>query len=95
LSFSEDSQGEGDLRFPMPTMSLEVAAIGDNCLVGGSRSALEPLRSIQGQLVVDVLAAVRDAIVRDGGEIIRQEETSASGRYLWARHKDGTTLEYV
>jgi predicted enzyme related to lactoylglutathione lyase len=64
-------------------------------LLGGSPEALAPLRSIQGPLIVNDLDAVKNAITRDGGEIIRAEEISPSGRYLWARHKDGTMVEYV
>jgi predicted enzyme related to lactoylglutathione lyase len=93
--FRELTGREVDMRFPMPTMSLEVAAIGDICLLGGSPEALAPLRSIQGPLIVKDLDAVKNAITRDGGEIIRAEEISPSGRYLWARHKDGTMVEYV
>jgi hypothetical protein len=95
LLFRQLTGRDVDLRFPMPTMSLEVAAIGNICLVGGSQEALAPVRSIQGPLIVEDLDAVKTALAAHGGEIIRAEEVSASGRYLWARHPDGTMVEYV
>ena len=86
---------EADLRFAMPEDGLEIVAIGDFCLVGGTAAVLAPLRACQGPLIVDDLAAVTAALLAGGADITKPEATSPSGRYLFARHPDGTLVEYV
>ena len=84
-----------DLRFSMPQQGLEIIAIGDFCLVAGAREVIDPIRSLQGPLVVDDLDAVTATLLRHGSVITKSEEVSPSGRYLFARHADGLQVEYV
>ncbi len=84
-----------DLRFSMPQQGLEIIAIGDFCLVAGARDVIDPIRSLQGPLVVDDLDAVTATLLQHGCVITKSEEVSPSGRYLFARHADGLQVEYV
>ncbi len=84
-----------DLRFSMPEQGLEIVAIGDFCLVAGARDVIDPIRSVQGPLVVDDLDAVTATLLQHGCVITKAEDVSASGRYLFARHADGLDVEYV
>ena len=86
---------EVDMRFKMPADGLEIVAIGDFCLVGGTAEVLAPIRALQGPLVVDDLDATTAALLAGGAEITKPEALSLSGRYLFARHPDGTLVEYV
>ncbi len=84
-----------DLRFSMPQQGLEIIAVGDFCLVAGAREVIDPIRSLQGPLVVDDLDAMTATVLQHGGMITKSEEVSPSGRYLFARHADGLHVEYV
>ncbi len=84
-----------DIRFSMPHLGLEVIAIGDFCVVGGARTAIDPIRSVQGPLVVDDLDEVTASLLKHGAVITKPEDESPSGRYLFARHADGLNVEYV
>ena len=84
-----------DLRFSMPQQGLEILAIGDFCLVAGVPDVIDPIRSLQGPLVVDDLDAVTDTLLQHGCVITKSEDVSPSGRYLFARHADGLHVEYV
>lgn len=84
-----------DIRFSMPQQSLEIIAIGDICLVAGTKTAIDPIRSLQGPLIVDDLDAVTAVLLKHGATITKQEDVSPSGRYLFARHADGLDVEYV
>ncbi len=84
-----------DLRFSMPQQGLEIIAVGDFCLVAGAREVIDPIRSLQGPLVVDDLDAVTATLLKHGCVITKSEEVSPSGRYLFARHADGLHVEYV
>lgn len=86
---------EVDMRFKMPADGLEIVAIGDFCLVGGAAEVLAPIRACQGPLIVDDLTATTAALLAGGAEITKPEAQSPSGRYLYARHPDGTLVEYV
>jgi hypothetical protein len=86
---------EPDIRFSMPYQGLEIIAIEDICLVAGSAVALDPIRSLQGPLIVDDLDAVTAILLRHGAVITKDEDVSPSGRYLFARHADGLDVEYV
>lgn len=86
---------EADMRFQMPDDDLEIVAIGDFCLVGGPAEVLAPIRALQGPLIVDDLDATTAALLAGGADITKPEALSPSGRYLYARHPDGTLVEYV
>lgn len=86
---------EVDMRFKMPADGLEIVAIGDFCLVGGAAEVLAPIRACQGPVIVDDLTATTAALLAGGAEITKPEAQSPSGRYLYARHPDGTLVEYV
>ncbi len=88
--------GKGaDIRFSMPDLGLEIIAVGDFCIVAGAKDAIDPLRPMQGPLVVDDLDAVTASLLRHGAVITKPADESPSGRYLFARHADGLNVEYV
>lgn len=84
-----------DFRFSMPEQGLEIISIGDFCLVAGAREVIDPIRSLQGPLIVDDLDAVTATLLQYRCVITKPEDVSPSGRYLYARHADGTHVEYV
>lgn len=96
LAVLEKLFGRGpDYRFKMPEAGLEIVGIGDCCLVAGTAERLAPLRATQGPLVVDDLAATKALLSSLGAVMTAPEAESETGRYVYFRHPDGTTLEYV
>jgi hypothetical protein len=47
----------------------------------GTAEPLESVRHVWGPLAVDDLDVVKKALARHGGEIVRLEDVSTSGRY--------------
>ena len=84
-----------DYRFAMTEAGIEVAGIGDICLVGGDAENLAPLRNTQGPLVVDDLDGTKDQLIANGATITKPEASSETGRYFYALHPDGANVEYV
>lgn len=82
-----------DLRFAFG--DVELAAIGDFLVVAGSPEALAPHREATGPVVVTDLVALQDVVVAAGGAIVAPAAESATGSFLYARHADGSLVEYV
>lgn len=81
------------MRFPFGDLSL--AAIGDVLVVAGSEDALAPLRGSHGPWIVDDLEQTRSQLLALRAEILRDIEAVPTGTMLYARHPDGTVVEYV
>lgn len=84
----------------VPHMHLQMnewtlIGIGDVLIVGGSSQSLAPILSSQGPIVVDDLDAARQALLNGGARIMRDIESSPTGRYLYAIHADGNIVEYA
>ena len=84
-----------DYRFSMPEAGIEVAGIGDICLVGGDPKTLAPLVNTHGPLVVDELEKTKTQLIANGATITKPEASSETGRYFYALHPDGANVEYV
>ncbi|WP_109523119.1 MULTISPECIES: VOC family protein [Nocardia] len=82
-----------DLRFAFE--EAELAAVGDFLLIAGPPEATDRYRTTLGPVVVDDLDAVRDFLAATGCTVIGGPLTSATGRFLYARHHDGNEIEYV
>ncbi|MDR3728148.1 MAG: VOC family protein [Terracidiphilus sp.] len=84
---------EPDLRFAF--RDLEIAAIGDFCVVAGPAASLAQYRSSQGPIVVDNLEETQSLLLAAGAKITVPPSESDSGVFLYARHPDGVDVEYV
>lgn len=82
-----------DLRFPF--QDVELAAVGDFLVIAGTPEALEPHRAATGPVVVDDLEALEATVLAAGAEITVPRATSETGSFLYARHPDGSLVEYV
>lgn len=94
LPLLEQLVGRGpDARFPFG--DVELAAIGDFLVIAGTPEALEPHRQATGPVIVEDLDALEAAVVAAGATITQQAQPSETGRFLYARHADGSLVEYV
>jgi hypothetical protein len=84
---------EPDYRFTMG--DLEITGIGDICLVCGTDHALAPYRDSKGPFIVDNLGATREELIELGATITRDQFQAKTGSVFFARHPDGTEVEYV
>jgi hypothetical protein len=82
-----------DYRFTMG--DLEITGIGDICLVCGTDHALAPYRDSKGPFIVDNLGATREELIELGATITRDQFQAKIGSVFFARHPDGTEVEYV
>lgn len=73
----------------------ELVAIGDILLVGGTEEALAPIRNSYGPLIVDDLAHTRHVLEQAGAVITQPPTPTPTGTMLYARHPDGSSVEYV
>lgn len=82
-----------DLRFRFE--QADIAAVGDFLVIAGPHDAVSAYRDTIGPVIVDDLDAARQFVTDIGGEITRGPIVSATGRVVYARHPDGTNVEYV
>ncbi|MFC8043202.1 VOC family protein [Nocardia sp. NPDC057353] len=82
-----------DLRFGFE--AAELAAVGDLLIVAGPPEATDRYRGTVGPLVVADLDALRAQLADSGATVTHGPESSATGRFLYARHPDGVLVEYV
>lgn len=85
--------GEPHLRFTFDAWAL--IGIGDVLVVGGTDEALAPIRGSLGPWIVTDIEEARRVLVEGGAEIVREIEAVPTGRMLYARHPDGSVVEYV
>jgi len=84
---------EPDLQFAFG--EWELVALGDLLLIGGTTEALAPIRGSHGPLVVDDLVATQHQLTQAGAVITQPISPTPTGTMLYARHADGTVMEYV
>jgi hypothetical protein len=82
-----------DLRFAFD--DVELGAIGDFLVIAGRPEALAKHREATGPVVVSDLAELEATVVAGGAEIVGPVAQSATGSFLYARHPDGSLVEYV
>ena len=91
--FQELVGREPDIRFTFG--EWEIVAIGDLLLIAGTEAALAPIRNSYGPLVVDNLEATQLLLEQAGAVITQPISMTPTGTMLYARHPDGTSMEYV
>lgn len=84
---------EPHLRFHF--QDLELIGIGDILIVGGSEEALAPVLGSHGPFIVEDLDETKAIVEKMGSEITKPIYSSPTGRAFFARHSDGTEVEYV
>lgn len=82
-----------DLRFRFE--EAEIAAVGSFLVVAGPAAAIDGYRGTVGPVIVDDLGALPEFLAEIGGSILGEPVTSATGEVVYARHPDGTRVEYV
>ncbi|PPJ32584.1 glyoxalase [Nocardia nova] len=82
-----------DLRFPFE--EAEIAAVGGFLVVAGPDAAIDKYRGTVGPVIVDDLSALPAFLADIGGTVVGEPVTSPTGRVVYARHPDGTQVEYV
>lgn len=85
--------GPADLRFPFE--EAELAAVGDILLIAGTPEATDSYRGTIGPLVVDDIEAAEKLVVSLGGVLRAPTVTGPTGSIFYARHPDGTEVEYL
>ena len=85
----------GEPHMRMTLDEWEIIGIGDILLVAGSERSLAPIRGSQGPIVVDDLDAAEAALEASGAKISKPAADGPTGRYLYAIHADGNTVEYA
>ena len=85
--------GEHHLEFQFKDWTL--IGIGDLFIVGGTEESLTPIRDSHGPIIVDDLDEALRVLEKLGAKITVPLFTSPTGRGLYARHADGTHVEYV
>ena len=84
---------EPDYRFKMG--DLEITGIKDVCLVQGSDDVLKPYQGSHGPLVVEDLQETKAILLAKGAEIVKNDAEAETGTFFYARHKDGSIVEYL
>ena len=94
LTFFEPLLGiKPDYRFKMG--ELEITGLGDICLVAGTNEVLDPIRQTRGPFIVDDLEKTKSLLLKGGAVITKAESDAPTGRLFYARHPDGTEVEYL
>lgn len=84
---------EPDIHFRVD--AWEMVALGDILLTTGKAEDLDLIRDLLGPLIVDDLEATRHLLAQAGAVITREAEQTPTGTAFFARHADGTRVEYV
>jgi hypothetical protein len=96
IAFYEALTGEKcAVRFAYKEKGLELAQIGSLLLIAGNDQALEPFRATNLTIRVDSLSEFKEFLLKNGANIIRDVAKVPTGFNMIAKHKDGTTAEYV
>jgi hypothetical protein len=74
---------------------VEIAAIGDFLVFGGSEQAIAALPPATATVIVSALDDVSPVLAAHGAEIIAGDADGPVGPYVYARHADGSVVEYL
>ncbi|WP_225826261.1 VOC family protein [Streptomyces naphthomycinicus] len=84
---------EPDLRLAF--QAVELAAVGDFLVIAGPAEERAKYAHASATVVVDDLDALQETLRSAGATITTPPAPSPTGRFLYARHADGTEIEYV
>ena len=84
-----------EIRFPIPALGIEIAAVGAMHLVAGMEEKLAPFREVRAAFFVDSVAQYKDELERLGATILQQPQPGPFGMFMIAKHRDGLTVEYA
>jgi len=84
---------ELDLRFKVA--EVEIAAIGDFCVVAAPTEQHKALREIVGPVIVDDLDQTRACLLGQGAVVVQDRFDAPTGSVLYARNKDGVVVEWL
>ncbi|MET9364959.1 VOC family protein [Streptomyces sp. NPDC006632] len=94
--FYEEVQGvERDMWITYPAKGLVLAAVGGFLIIEGSEEAVAPFLSAAGTLLVDDASAHLARLTERGAKIVVPLHEVPTGAAFYARHPDGTVVEYV
>ncbi|MGX1773842.1 VOC family protein [Nocardia brasiliensis] len=82
-----------DLRFVFE--QAELAAVGDFLLIAGAPEHTDRYRATAGPVLVDDLDELINVLTATGATITGGPARSETGRFVYLRHADGATVEYV
>ncbi len=85
----------GEPHIELEFKDWRLIGIGDVFIVGGTDEALAPIRGSQGPLVVENAEETMATLKNNGAEITTPLFDAPTGRGFYARHLDGTVVEYV
>lgn len=85
----------GEPHMRMKFGEWDLIGIGDILLCAGSEQSLAPIRNSQGPIVVDDIDAAKAVLEGSGATISKPIADGPTGRYLYAIHPDGSTVEYA
>jgi predicted enzyme related to lactoylglutathione lyase len=84
-----------EVRFPIPALGIEIAAVGAMHIVAGSEDKLAPFREVRAAFFVDSVAELKEELERLGASILQQPQPGPFGMFMIAKHPDGNTVEYA
>ena len=82
-----------DLRFAAG--EIEIAAIGNFCIIAAPLEKQAALRAVVGPVVVDDLIQTRADLLKQGAVIIQDSFDAPTGTVLYACNQDGLTVEWL
>ena len=96
VAFYEQLLGEKcEIRFPIPALGIEIAAVGAMHLVAGAEEKLAPFRAVRAAFFVDSVVEFKEELERLGAIILQQPQSGPFGMFMIAKHPDGVTVEYA
>jgi hypothetical protein len=72
-----------------------IALLGGFLVIAGPEEIVSGFRGAAGSVVVGDLGQVEKELRQAGAEITKPPSPTPLGEFLWARHPDGTVLEYM
>ncbi len=82
-----------DLRFTAG--EIEIAAVGDFCIIAAPTEKHGALREVVGPVVVDDLLRTRTDLLKHGAVIVQDSFDAPTGTVLYARNIDGVIVEWL
>ena len=82
-----------DLRFTAG--DIEIAAIGNFCIIAAPPEKQGALREVVGPVVVDDLLRTRTDLLEIGASIVQDCFYAPTGTVLYARNNDGVIVEWL
>lgn len=96
IAFYERLLGEKcEIRFPIPALGIEIAAVGAIHIIAGTEERLAPFRKVRAAFFVDSVSEYKKELERLGANIRQPPEQGPFGMFMIAEHPDGMTVEYA